>query len=87
MKRTYRSIIFITILWIISALIVLSMSSCSGANPREVIFRAKVINYSPITSSFYPSTSIYLITVDSAYRPTDTVIWNNERYILLERSK
>jgi len=90
MKRSYQSIIFITLLWVASVLIVISMSSCSTPAPtssREVIFRAKVLTYSYAVHDFIPSTPVYLVTVDSAYRPSDTVIWNNERYVLLNRSK
>lgn len=79
MKRLILSLSFVAI--------VLALASCSTPNSREVIFRAKLLSYSSITSSFYPSTTTYLVSVDSGYRSTDTVIWNNERYILMERSK
>jgi len=67
--------------------IVLALASCGSSSSREVIFRAKLLSYYSSTNSFLPSASTYLVSVDSAYRSTDTVIWNNERYILLERSK
>jgi hypothetical protein len=67
--------------------IVLALASCGSSSSREVIFRAKLLSHYPSTNSFLPSTSTYLVSVDSGYRSTDTVIWNNERYILLDRSK
>lgn len=79
MKRLILSLSFVAI--------VLALASCSTPNSREVIYRAKLLNYSSITYSYYTSFDTYLVTVDSGYRSTDTVIWNNERYILLERSK
>ena len=79
MKRLIFSLSFVAI--------VLALASCSTPNSREVIFRTKLLSYSSITSSFYPSASTYLVSVDSGYRSTATVIWNNERYILLDRSK
>ena len=79
MKRLILSLSFVAI--------VLALASCGSSSSREVIFRAKLLNYSTLANDFYPSASTYLVSVDSAYRSTDTVIWNNERYILLERSK
>ena len=79
MKRLILSLSFVAI--------VLALSSCGSSSSREVIYRAKLLNYSTLANDFYPSASTYLVSVDSAYRSTDTVIWNNERYILLERSK
>jgi hypothetical protein len=79
MKRLILSLSFVSI--------VLALASCGSSSSREVIFRAKLLSYSTIAREFYPSASTYLVSVDSGYRSTDTVIWNNERYILLERSK
>ena len=79
MKRLIFSLSFVAI--------VLALASCGSSSSREVIFRAKLLNYSTLANDFYPSASTYLVSVDSGYRSTDTVIWNNERYILLERSK
>ena len=79
MKRLILSLSFVAI--------VLALASCGSSSSREVIFRAKLLNYSSITYSYYTSNATYLVSVDSGYRSTDTVIWNNERYILLERSK
>ena len=85
--NTYLAVAGMAVLWFCAIAVILSMSSCSGAQPRDVIYRAKVINYSAVTSSFYPSTTTYLVSVDSAYRSSDTIIFGNERYLLLERSK
>jgi hypothetical protein len=70
--------------------IVASLASCSTPAPtssREVIFRAKALTYSTYIHDFILSTPVYLVTVDSAYRSTDTVIWNDDRYVLLDRAK
>jgi len=88
--NTYLAVAGMAVLWFCAIAVMLSMSSCSTPAPtssREVIFRAKVLTYSYAVHDFIPSTPVYLITVDSAYRSSDTVIWNNERYVLLDRSK
>lgn len=79
MKRSILSLSFVAI--------VLALASCGSSSSREVIYRAKILSYSAITYSYYTSNATYLVSVDSAYRSSDTVIWNNERYVLMERSK
>jgi hypothetical protein len=88
--NTYLAVAGMAVLWFCAIAVMLSMSSCSTPAPtssREVIFRAKALTYSTYIHDFILSTPVYLVTVDSAYRSTDTVIWNNDRYVLLDRAK
>lgn len=89
MKRPF-SLTTITLFLVCSIVSVLTFAYLSDSSPspsRDVLFRAKLV-LTP--HKYYPvrlSSDTYIVDVDSAFVPTDTVIYRNERYVLLERSK
>lgn len=90
MKRPF-SLTTITLFLVCSIVSVLTFAylsdSSAPSTSRDVLFRAKLV-LTP--HKFYPvrlSSDTYIVDVDSAFVPTDTVIYRNERYVLLERSK
>lgn len=90
MKRSLSptSILFIFLASIAAVITFAYLSdSSTPSTSRDVLFRAKLV-LTP--HRFYPvrlSSDTYIVDVDSAFVPTDTVIYHNERYVLLERSK
>jgi len=91
-STSYLNMIAIFVLWLSAIVFLITFSSCSApvAQPREVLYRAKLITRVMDSSSskyvYSSSMDTYIVSIDSAFHSSDTVIWNNERYVLLERS-
>lgn len=81
-----RLSIFVFILCVINISYKVYMLSHNVVEPEYTTFKAKIIKYSD-KKPYVTSGKVCVIYADSTYDRNDTVLWNNQRYVIISKYK